>query len=78
MKLSLIARVVAGFAALLLIFTAITGYSLWVQDRLAGQLELASGQLGGLLDDTNRLRGRIQDGNRAVTQHANAEDAERR
>ncbi|GGX63066.1 methyl-accepting chemotaxis protein [Saccharospirillum salsuginis] len=78
MKLSLISRVVAGFAALLIIFTAITLYSLFVEQKLADQLELASGQLGSLLDDTNRLRGRVQDANRAVTQHANAEDPDRR
>lgn len=78
MKLSLISRVVAGFAALLIIFTAITLYSLFVEQKLADQLELASGQLGSLLDDTNRLRGQLQDANRAVTQHANSEDPARR
>ncbi len=78
MKLSLISRVIAGFTALLIIFTAITLYSIVVEQRLADQMELASGRLGALLDDTNRLKSRIQEANRAVTQHANAEDAARR
>lgn len=78
MKLSLISRVIVGFTALLLIFTAITLYSLTVEKTLSEQLELASGTLGSLLDDTNRLRGRIQDANRAVTQHANSANDERR
>lgn len=78
MKLSLIARVVAGFAALLLIFSTITLYSISVENKLAQQMELASSHLGGLLDDTNRLRSLLQEANRAVTQHANAEAAERR
>ncbi len=78
MKLSLIARVIAGFTTLLILFSMITLYSLVVENRLAGQLELTSGQLGPLLDDTNRLRNTLQEANRAVILHANAEDAERR
>jgi methyl-accepting chemotaxis protein len=78
MKLSLIARVIAGFTTLLILFSIITVYSLIVENRLAGQLELTSGQLGPLLDDTNRLRNTLQEANRAVILHANAEDEERR
>lgn len=78
MKLSLITRVVAGFAALLLIFSTITLYSISVENKLSDQLELASGHLGSLLDDTNRLRSLLQESNRAITQHANAEEEERR
>jgi len=78
MKLSLIARVIAGFTTLLILFSMITLYSLVVENRLAGQLELTSGQLGPLLDDTNRLRNTLQEANRAVILHANADDAERR
>lgn len=78
MKLSLIARVIAGFTTLLILFSMITLYSLFVENRLAGQLELTSGQLGPLLDDTNRLRNTLQEANRAVILHANADDAERR
>lgn len=78
MKLSLIARVIAGFTTLLILFSMITLYSLVVENRLAGQLELTSGQLGPLLDDTNRLRNTLQEANRAVILHASAEDAERR
>ncbi|MDB2448805.1 methyl-accepting chemotaxis protein [bacterium] len=78
MKLSLITRVVAGFAALLLIFSTITLFSISVENKLSDQLELASGHLGSLLDDTNRLRSLLQESNRAITQHANAEEEERR
>ena len=78
MKLSLIARVIAGFTTLLILFSMITLYSLVVENRLAGQLELTSGQLGPLLDDTNRLRNTLQEANRAVILHANADNAERR
>lgn len=78
MKLSLIARVIAGFTTLLILFSMITLYSLVVENRLAGQLELTSGQLGPLLDDTNRLRNTLQEANRAVILHANADGAERR
>ncbi|PTY37053.1 hypothetical protein BGP77_07150 [Saccharospirillum sp. MSK14-1] len=78
MKLSLIARVVAGFAALLLIFSAITLYSISVENKLSEQMELASSHLGSLLDDTNRLRSLLQESNRAVTSHANAEEDDRR
>ncbi|HET8903704.1 MAG TPA: methyl-accepting chemotaxis protein [Saccharospirillum sp.] len=78
MKLSLIARVIAGFTTLLILFSMITLYSLIVENRLAGQLELTSGQLGPLLDDTNRLRNTLQEANRAVILHANADSAERR
>lgn len=78
MKLSLISRVVAGFAALLLIFSAITLYSISVETKLSEHMELASTHLGGLLDDTNRLRSLLQEANRAVTAHANSEEAEQR
>jgi len=78
MKLSLIARVVAGFTALLLIFSAITLYSIRVETELSEHIELASSHLGGLLDDTNRLRSLLQEANRAVTAHANADEAEQR
>jgi methyl-accepting chemotaxis protein len=78
MKMSLIARVIAGFTTLLILFSIITVYSLIVENRLAGQLELTSGQLGPLLDDTNRLRNTLQEANRAVILHANAEESARR
>ncbi|MFG1497210.1 methyl-accepting chemotaxis protein [Saccharospirillum sp. HFRX-1] len=78
MKLSLITRVVAGFAALLLIFSAITLYSISVETKLSEHMELASTHLGGLLDDTNRLRSLLQEANRAVTAHANSDEAEQR
>tara|TARA_R110001583_G_scaffold22377_7_gene84014 strand:+ start:11681 stop:13684 length:2004 start_codon:yes stop_codon:yes gene_type:complete len=78
MRLSLIHRVLLGFAIVTLLMLTISGSAYFAQLKMASQLKLTASTLTSLLDKTNTLMLHLQNANRAMMQHANTEsDIER-
>ena len=77
LKISLVQRVALGFSLTCLLIFAMAGFSLTSNNKLTSQLEYTATTLGQLLDNANTLLLNVQDANRAVMQHANAEDTEK-
>ncbi|WP_413698900.1 methyl-accepting chemotaxis protein [Psychromonas sp. KJ10-10] len=73
MRLSLIHRVLLGFAIVTLLMLTISGSAYFAQIKMAGELKLTASTLTSLLDKTNTLMLHLQDSNRAMMQHANTE-----
>ncbi|WP_198517334.1 methyl-accepting chemotaxis protein [Vibrio sp. HA2012] len=78
MYLSLIQRVIAGFAVVILFVLTISGSAYFSQVRMAEQLELTASTLTGLLDRSNTMVLHIQNANRLMLVHANSTDADKR
>jgi methyl-accepting chemotaxis protein len=78
MKISLIQRVVLGFAVItvLLIVISVSGYL--AQQNMSRQLELTASTLTNLLDKANTSLMYMQDANRLMMQHANTQGLEAR
>jgi methyl-accepting chemotaxis protein len=73
MRLSLIHRVLLGFAIVTLLMLTISGSAYFAQLKMASQLKLTASTLTSLLDKTNTLMLHLQDANRSMMQHANTE-----
>jgi len=78
MQLSLIQRIVLGFAVVTLFVLAISTSSYMSQVKMSSQLELTASTLTGLLDRSNTLSKHLQNVNRAMLVHANSEQESRR
>lgn len=78
MRLSLVNRVILGFAVVILLLMTIAGSGYVSQVRMAQQLELTASTLTGLLDRANTTLMHLQDANRAMMQHANTENVSER
>ena len=78
MRLSLVNRVILGFAVVTLLLLTIAASGYLSQIRMAQQLELTASTLTGLLDRANTTLMHLQDANRHMMQHANTENAEDR
>lgn len=78
MHLSLIQRIVLGFATITLFVIAISSAGYFSQVKMATQLELTASTLTGLLDRSNELSQHIQNVNRSMLVHANSEQEEKR
>lgn len=78
MQVSLVQRVILGFAVVTLLLLAIAGSGYVSQIRMAQQLELTASTLTGLLDNANSTLMHLQNANRAMMQHANTEDENER
>lgn len=73
MYLSLIQRVVGGFALLILCVLAVSGSAYFSQQKMSDQLTLTASTLTELLDQSNTLLLNIQNANRLVLVHANSQ-----
>ena len=78
MYLSLIHRVIAGFAVVILFVLGISVSAYVSQVRMAEQLKLTSSTLTGLLDSSNTVLLDIQNINRLTLFHANELDPQKR
>ncbi|MFC3024057.1 methyl-accepting chemotaxis protein [Vibrio zhugei] len=78
MYLSLIHRVIAGFAVVIFLVLGISVSAYLSQNKMAAQLQLTSTVLPGMLDNANALLVDIQNINRITLSHANANDATHR
>lgn len=78
MQLSLIQRIVLGFAVVTLFVIAISTSSYLSQVKMSAQLELTASTLTGLLDRSNTLSQHLQNVNRSMLVHANSEQESRR
>lgn len=78
MQLSLIQRIVLGFAVVTLFVLAISTSSYMSQVKMSSQLEFTASTLTGLLDRSNTLSKHLQNVNRAMLVHANSEQESRR
>jgi methyl-accepting chemotaxis protein len=78
MRLSLIHRVLLGFAIVTILMLTISGSAYFAQLKMANQLKLTASTLTSLLDKTNTLMLHLQDANRAMMQHANTESESER
>lgn len=78
MYLSLIHRVIAGFAVVILFVLGISFSSYLSQHKMATQLQLTSMTLPEMLDNSNTLLVDIQNINRITLSHANAHDGQQR
>ncbi len=75
MYLSLIQRVVGGFALLIVCVLAVSGSAYFSQQKMSDQLTLTASTLTELLDQSNTLLLHIQNANRLVLVHANSTQA---
>jgi methyl-accepting chemotaxis protein len=71
MRISLIKRVLLGFAIVTLLMIIISGSAYFAQLKMASQLKLTASTLTSLLDKTNTVMLHLQNANRAMMQHAN-------
>jgi methyl-accepting chemotaxis protein len=78
MRLSLIKRVLLGFAIVTLLMLAISGSAYFAQLKMASQLKLTASTLTSLLDKTNTVMLHLQNSNRAMMQHANTSSEKER
>ena len=78
MYLSLIQRVIAGFAIIILFVLTISGSAYFSQVKMSDQLKLTASTLTELLDQSNTLVLNIQNANRLMLVHANTLEDERR
>jgi methyl-accepting chemotaxis protein len=78
MNLSLIQRITIGFGIVIALVIAIAGTAYVSQIRMAAHLELTSTTLSALVDDANGILIELQNANRAMLQHANTRESEKR
>lgn len=78
MHLSLIQRVIAGFAVIILFVLTISGSAYLSQVKMAEQLKLTASTLTELLDQSNTLILQIQNANRLMLVHANTPEQDKR
>tara|TARA_R110001583_G_scaffold46978_2_gene147166 strand:+ start:2410 stop:4431 length:2022 start_codon:yes stop_codon:yes gene_type:complete len=78
MHISLIQRIVIGFSIVIVLVIAISGSAYQSQVKMAQQLEFTSSTLTGLLDKSNTVLLDLQGANRALMEHANTQQPEKR
>lgn len=78
MHISLIQRIIIGFSIVIVLVIAISGSAYQSQVKMAQQLEFTSSTLTGLLDESNTVLLDLQDTNRALMEHANTQQPEKR
>lgn len=78
MHISLIQRIIIGFSIVIVLVIAISGSAYQSQVKMAQQLEFTSSTLTGLLDESNTVLLDLQDTNRALMEHANTQEPEKR
>ncbi|TCS40832.1 methyl-accepting chemotaxis protein [Reinekea marinisedimentorum] len=78
MNLSLIQRITIGFSVVIALVIAIASTAYVSQIRMAAHLELTSTTLSKMVDDANGVLINLQNANRAMLQHANTQEPEKR